>query len=153
MRGDLRCWAKMYRSLKKNCLSILSHFRNKWPYQTKPWICVGPWALGWETLVSDECRVWFKDLIVPGCRKGYLFSLANWKTTCKHNKACDAPPQTNWLDQKTKDLRLLHGRWLWHRYSRGKQQTILENNWGRGPSLHSSINVLQDMPLSYVMFK
>jgi hypothetical protein len=63
-------------------------------------------------LLATNAETDLRISLFPGCRKGYLFSFANWKTTCKHNKDCDAPPQTNWLDQKTKDLRLLPGRWL-----------------------------------------
>jgi hypothetical protein len=34
--------------------------------------------------------------VFPGTRKEYFFSFANRKTTCIHNKASDAPSQTNW---------------------------------------------------------
>lgn len=58
---------------------------------------LAPGRLVGRRLLATYAKIDLRISVFSGTRKGYFFSFANRKVTCIHNKACDAPLQTNWL--------------------------------------------------------
>lgn len=56
---------------------------------------LAPGRLVGRHLLATYAKIDLRISVFSRTRKGYFFSFANRKVTCIHNKACDAPLQTN----------------------------------------------------------
>jgi hypothetical protein len=96
-KEDLLYWAKLYMFLKGAGFVFRAMLEVRDPFGLSHGSVLVRGRLVGTHLLATYAGIDLGISVFSGTRKGNFFSFANRKTTCIHNKASDAPPQTKWV--------------------------------------------------------